>query len=158
LNAAEAGYDLDAALFNFRRDEAALANAERLDGKLLLVTNTTLAADEVIARYKSLADIERGFRVLKSDIEIAPVHHRLPERIRAHALICFLALVVHCVMRMRLKADGSSQSPTTALRVLQPIQRHQVKLGKDTLRGINAPDPTQQELFSALHVKHPPGR
>ena len=150
--------DLDADLFNFRRDETALANAERLDGKLLLVTNTTLAADEVIARYKSLADIERGFRVLKSDIEIAPVHHRLPERIRAHALICFLALVVHRVMRMRLKAEGSSQSPTAALRVLQTIQRHQVKLGKDTLRGINAPDPTQQELFSALHVKHPPSR
>ena len=44
--------------------------------------------------YKSLADIERGFRVLKSDIEIAPVFHRLPDRIRAHALIFFLALVL----------------------------------------------------------------
>jgi len=47
--------------------------------------------------------------VLKSDIEIAPVHHRLPERIRAHALICFLALVLHRVMRMRLKAAGNYQ-------------------------------------------------
>jgi hypothetical protein len=38
---------------------------------------------EVVSRYKALADIERGFRVLKSEIEIAPVHHRLPQRIRA---------------------------------------------------------------------------
>jgi hypothetical protein len=47
-----------------------------------------LTAADAVARYKALADIERGFRVLKSDIEIAPVHHRLPDRIRAHALIC----------------------------------------------------------------------
>ena len=41
-----------------------------MDGKLLLVTNTRdLAAQEVVTRYKSLADIERGFKVLKSELE-----------------------------------------------------------------------------------------
>jgi hypothetical protein len=74
-----------------------------------------LAPAEAVTRYRALADIERGFRVLKSDIEIAPVHHRLPDRIRAHALICFLALVLTRVMRMRLKAKGHSASPRTAL-------------------------------------------
>ena len=53
----------------------------------------------MVQRYKALADIERGFRVLKSEIEIAPVYHRLPERIRAHALVYFLALIVYGVMR-----------------------------------------------------------
>lgn len=148
--------DLEADRFSFHRDEAALAHAEQLDGKLLLVTNTELEADDVVARYKALADIERGFRVLKSDIEIAPVHHRLPERIRAHALICFLALVLHRVMRMRLKAAGSNQSPTAVLKILQTIQRHQVRVGNETLRGINAPTPAQQELFSALGTQTPP--
>ena len=80
-----------------------MTRTELNDGKLLLVTNTAdLDPAEVIARYKSLADIERGFRVLKSEIEIAPVFHRLPDRIRAHALICFIALVLYRVMRMRL--------------------------------------------------------
>ena len=148
--------DLHADLFSFSRDEAALAQAERLDGKLLLITNTPLAAAEVVSRYKALADIERGFRVLKSDIEIAPVHHRLPERIRAHALICFLALVLHRVMRMRLQAAGVGQTPTAALRLLSTIQRHQVKLGRQTLHGINAPNPQQLELFAALDTKSPP--
>jgi transposase len=37
-----------------------------------------------------LADIERGFRVLKNELEIGPVYHRLPKRIRAHAAICFI--------------------------------------------------------------------
>ena len=61
---------------------------------------------DAIARCKALADIERGFRVLKSDIEIAPVHHWLNDRIRAQALIRFLALVHYRVMRMRPKAVG----------------------------------------------------
>jgi IS4 transposase len=44
-----------------------------LDGKLLLVTNTDAPAAEVAQRYKSLADIERAFRLLKSDIDIGLV-------------------------------------------------------------------------------------
>ena len=147
--------DLHAERFSFARSEEALAAAELLDGKLLLITNTDLAPSEVVSRYKSLADIERGFRVLKSDIEIAPVHHRLPERIRAHALICFLALVLHRVMRRKLRAAGLEQTPTAALRLLATIQRHQVRLGRQTLRGINAPTAQQLELFAALDTKRP---
>jgi hypothetical protein len=82
-------------LFQFTLDEERREYLERLDGKLLLVTNTNAPAAEVVQRYKSLADIERGFRALKSDIEIGPVYHRLPRRIRAHALVCFLALILH---------------------------------------------------------------
>ena len=84
--------------------------AELFDGKLALLTNTPdLTPAETVTHYKALADIERGFRVLKSDIEIAPVHHRLPDRIRAHALICFLALVLYRAMRMRLKLENIVQ-------------------------------------------------
>jgi transposase len=49
--------------------------------------------------------------VLKSEIEIAPVFHRLPERIKAHAALCSMALVVYRVMRQRLKLAGSKLSP-----------------------------------------------
>ena len=83
-----------------------------------------LAPAEMIPRYKELADIERGFRVLKSESEIAPVFHWLPERIRAHALVRFLALVLHRVMRMRLRAAGVTASPETVLETLAEIQRH----------------------------------
>lgn len=147
--------DLDADRFSFHRDEAALANAEQLDGKLMLVTNTTLTADEVVMRYKSLADIERGFRVLKSDIEIAPVHHRLPERIRAHALICFLALVLHRVMRMKLKAAGHPLSPQKALTLLRQIQQHRVQIHGKTVTGLSRLHPQQTELFKALKLPIP---
>ncbi|PTM75292.1 DDE family transposase [Cereibacter johrii] len=80
--------DFTADRFSWSLDETAIHEAELFDGKLALLTNAPdLTPAEAVARYKALADIEPGFRVLKSDIEIAPVHHRLPDRIRAHALV-----------------------------------------------------------------------
>ena len=69
--------DLKSQVFTYTVDEERQRYLELLDGKLLLVTNTDAPAAEVVQRYKSLANIERGFRVLKSDIEISPVHHRI---------------------------------------------------------------------------------
>ncbi len=148
--------DLLADGFCFTVDEPALEAAQRLDGKLLLVTTLQdLEPEEIITRYKALADIERGFRVLKSDIEIAPVYHRLPERIRAHALICFLALVLHRIMRQRLKAAGSTLSPERALRVLRQIQRHRVKIDGRPFDGLGRASAQQLELFEQLEIPKP---
>ena len=78
--------DLKSELFTCDIDERALKHARMMDGKLLLVTNAhDFTPAEVVKRYKSLADIEREFRVLKSEIEIGPIYHRLPDRIHAHA-------------------------------------------------------------------------
>jgi IS4 transposase len=65
--------DLHPDRFSWSVNETALAEAELFDGNLALLTNAAdLSAADSVARYKALADIERGFRVLKSDIEIAP--------------------------------------------------------------------------------------
>ena len=128
-----------------------------MDGKLLLVTNVTdLSATDVVARYKALADIERGFRVLKSEIEIAPVYHRLPERIRAHASLCFMALILHRVMRLRLKQAGSDLSPEAALAKLRRIQRHTIAIdGGTPVSGVSTVDKTQANVLAALKLKKP---
>lgn len=148
--------DLKAELFSYTIDEDKKRYLELLDGKLLLVTNTTTPPAEVIQRYKSLADIERGFRVLKSDIEIGPVYHRLPQRIRAHALICFMALILFRVMRMRLKAAKRSESPSTLLEQLKRIQQQSVETGDGkTLTGLTQITPAQKSLFAALDLTLP---
>jgi len=126
-----------------------------LAGSWLLTNVPDLAPAEAVARYKSLADIERGFRVLKSDIEIAPVHHRLSDRIRAHAMICFLALVLYRVMRMRLKAKGHSANPRTALDLLARIHRHQARINDRKLESITTPSSEQLDLFDALNLPKP---
>jgi len=148
--------DLNSPLFSYDIDEQALQRARLMDGKLLLITNVQdLSAEQIVQRYKSLADIERGFRVLKSDIEIGPIYHRLPDRIRAHAMICFMALVLHRVMRMRLKAAGSDYSPTRALEQLSRIQYHQAKLNHAAFNGISTMSAEQLSIFKALEVRQP---
>jgi hypothetical protein len=148
--------DLKAELFSYTIDEDKKRYLELLDGKLLLVTNTNTPAAQVVQRYKSLADIERGFRVLKSDIEIGPVYHRLPQRIRSHALVCFMALVLYRVMRMRLKAAKRSESPSALLEQLKCIHQQTVQTtdGK-TLTGLTEMTPAQKSLFAALELALP---
>jgi transposase len=148
--------DIDDGRFLCVIDDQALERARQFDGKLILVTNVRdLSAERIVQRYKSLADIERGFRVLKSEIEIAPVYHRLPERIRAHAFICFLALVLHRVMRMRLKQAGSELSPARAIALAQRIQYHRVTIRHREMDGVGKLTPEQKELFDQLAVERP---
>ncbi len=149
--------DLKNELFTYAVDEPALAQAELMDGKLLLVTNVVdLTPTEVVQRYKALADIERGFRVLKSEIEIAPVFHRLPDRIRAHAMLCFMALIVYRVMRQRLKLAKNDLSPEKALAQLRRIQRHSVRINEAApVSGISTINSQQAGVLAALNLKKP---
>ena len=150
--------DLKNELFAYEIDPDALALAELMDGKLLLVTNTPdLSPQGVVVRYKSLADIERGFRVLKSEIEIGPVFHRLPGRIKAHAAICFIALILYRVMRQRLRSADAQLSPERALAELQKLQHHQIRINQAErpVTGISRLSDTQDRVFAALRLKKP---
>ena len=150
--------DLKNERFAYEIDHDALALAELMDGKLLLVTNTPdLSPQGVVDRYKSLADIERGFRVLKSEIEIGPVFHRLPERIKAHAALCFIALILYRVMRQRLSSADAPLSPERALEELQKLQRHQIRINQADrpVTGISRLSETQDRVFAALRLKKP---
>jgi len=151
--------DLKSELFTYDIDEDALKLARAMDGKLLLVTNVPdLKPEAVVTQYKALADIERGFRILKSEIEIGPVHHRLPDRIRAHALICFIALVMQRVIRDRLRKQPVENiaSPERALSVLRRVQTHRIQFeGQKALTGISTLDAEQIAILVSLHVKKP---
>ena len=76
-------------------DRAKVTAEARLDGKYLLSTSDPdLSAEDVALGYKNLLEAERGFRDLKSTIELRPVFHRIEPRIRAHVLLCWLALLL----------------------------------------------------------------
>ena len=90
----------------FARDAAAIAREAALDGFYVLRTSVspeTLDAAATVLAYKSLAQVERAFRSLKSiDLDIRPVHHRLAGRVRAHVFLCMLAYYVAWHMRRKL--------------------------------------------------------
>ncbi|SRR5579863_3268925 len=78
------------------RADAGKAKAEEnLDGKYLLRTaDPAMTAEDIALGYKQLLEVERGWRDMKQVIDLRPVYHRKEERIRAHVILCWLALLL----------------------------------------------------------------
>jgi len=91
---------------SFVRDEAAIAREAALDGFYVVRTSmpaASLDAAATVLAYKSLAQLERAFRSLKTvDLEVRPIHHRLAGRVRAHVFLCMLAHYVQWHLRRAL--------------------------------------------------------
>jgi hypothetical protein len=96
------------ASFSFERNAAAIAREAALDGFYVLRTNVPAAdldSTATVLAYKSLAQVERAFRSIKTvDLDVRPVHHRLAGRVRAHVFLCMLAYYLIWHMRQALAA------------------------------------------------------
>ena len=92
--------------FRYERHPQRIDRDAALDGIYVMRTSVSsqrLSAEQTVRTYKRLATVERAFRSLKSvDLQIRPIHHRLPDRVRAHVLICLLAYYVEWHMRRAL--------------------------------------------------------
>src|ERR1700719_1444575 len=91
----------------FERKTAQINAEAALDGIYVLRTSLkpeTLDAASTVKTYKQLAQVERAFRSIKTvDIEVRPIHHRRPHRVRAHVFLCMLAYYLEWHMRQALK-------------------------------------------------------
>lgn len=92
--------------FSFRRHEERIAAEAALDGIYVIRTNVPeqeLSAEDAVRSYKRLSTVERAFRSCKTvDLHVRPIYHQLPERVRAHVLLCMLAYYVEWHMRQKL--------------------------------------------------------
>ncbi len=80
--------------FSYRRDQAGIDAEADLDGIYVMRTSvdTNTMTAGIVEGYKNLANIERDFRIIKTDdLDLRPIHHRLEDRVKAHVLICLLA-------------------------------------------------------------------
>jgi transposase len=120
----------------WERDEERIDRDAALDGIYVLRTNVSaerLDRDQTVLAYKRLSAVERAFRSLKSvDLHVRPIHHRLPDRVRAHVLIAMLAYYVEWHMRRALAPvlfDDESQGGSRAS-VVAPAVRSDEALAK----------------------------
>lgn len=134
--------------------EAAWEYARTCDGKLAVTTdNEELAAEELIRIYRDLQEIERSFRALKSHIKIRPTFHWTEARVRAHVLLCILALTAERVMRLKLKKAQSALSPQGALEELRKLLHVKISLPDGSDHHLLANTSTRQlDLFRDLDV------
>ena len=135
-----------------RIDRSKIAAEQRLDGKFLLSTSDPdLSAEDVALGYKNLLEAERGFRDLKTTLELRPVFHRLEHRIRAHVLLSWLALLLIRV--------AERQTNQTWRRIALELGRlHLVTLTgpTGTIAQTTELTDTQRELLGATGIKPPP--
>jgi len=104
-------------------EEKKLAAAARWDGLHGILTSAAeLPASEAIEQYRKLWQIEDCFRVAKHDLRIRPIFHWTPTRVRAHILICFLALVCIRSLAYRVRLRFESMSPARIVRKLNSVQ------------------------------------
>jgi len=76
-------------------DKAAITEDEKRDGKYLLSSSDlSLSAEDIALGYKQLLEVERGFRTLKTTLSLRPLYHSKDDRIRAHVLLCWVALLL----------------------------------------------------------------
>jgi hypothetical protein len=133
-------------------DRAKVTAEQRLDGKYLLATSDpAISAEDAALGYKNLLEAERGFRDMKSTLLLRPVFHRLERRIRAHVLICWLALLL---TRVAERTSGQTW---------RRIERETSRLAQVTLAGeagmvcqTTPLRPAQKAIYQALSIEPPP--
>jgi transposase len=118
--------------FSYQRKQANIEKEESLDGIYVIRTNVpaeALSSEQAVRNYKSLSGVERAFRSLKTvDLHVRPIHHREPDRVRAHIFLCMLAYYVEWHMRQDLAPllfDDDDPAAAEKLRtsVVAPAQR-----------------------------------
>ena len=97
---------IEDASFAFHRRQAEIAAEAALDGLYVIRTNlpeAAIGAADTVSAYKSLSQVERAFRSLKSvDLDIRPIHHWLSGRVRAHVFLCMLSYYAEWHIRRAL--------------------------------------------------------
>ena len=88
-------------------DKEKIAEEEKYDGYYAVATNLADPAKDILAVSGKRYQIEDCFRVMKTNFNGRPVNHRLRERIRAHFLICYTALLVYRLLEARLDDQGT---------------------------------------------------
>lgn len=135
-----------------RVDAAKVAADAKLDGKYLLRTSDPeLSTEDIALGYKQLLEVERGWRDMKQVLDLRPVYHRLEDRIRAHVLLCWLALLLARIVETR--------TATTWPRARAELQR--LHVGTFTgpaglFRQTSTPSAEARRLHTALDLAPPP--
>ena len=141
--------------FTFARKTDAIAAEAALDGLYIIRTSvppTQMDSADCVRNYKSLANVERALRSLKTiDLKVRPIHHRTADRVRAHIFLCMLAYYVEWHMREAWRelmfADTDQQAKATRDPVA-PAQRSKAALAKAARHTLD--DGTPVHSFSTL--------
>jgi hypothetical protein len=134
-----------------RIDAAKIKTEANLDGKYLLrCSDPHLSAEDIALGYKQLLEVERGWRDMKQIIDLRPVYHRLEERIRAHVILCWLALLL-----IRITETTTGTTWQTVRRELNRLHLGTFTGPTGLFRQVTTPTKPQRDLLAKLDIPTP---
>ena len=122
-------------------DENKIIQDQKWDGLKGYLTNTKLSKEEAIDNYKELWQIEKAFRIAKTDLEIRPIYHRVQRRIEAHICIAFVAYKIYKELDRQLRLRQSELSAEKAIEIAKTIYTLKIK------------HPITKEITYMTHIK-----
>ncbi len=135
-----------------RVDEAAVKAEEQFDGKLLLrCSDPTLSAADIALGYRQLGEVERGWRDMKQVLDLRPVYHRREDRIRAHVVLCWLALLL-----VRVTETSCGDTWPNLRRELEKLQLGSFRGAAGSFRQRTEVTPAQRAILAKLQLAVPP--
>ncbi|MBI1979295.1 MAG: IS1634 family transposase [Elusimicrobia bacterium] len=127
--------------FQITLDEERLEEEKIYDGKWVLLTNTEYSSKECALYYKSLSQIEQGFRALKTEIETGPIYHWTTRRIRGHVFICFLALLVKIAFEKALEKMDPKAVYSEVIQALKDVKANLIRVkGRELILRTTLPE------------------
>lgn len=140
--------------FSCRRREELIAKAGKLDQFYVLeTTDMKLSPKEIQQGYKNLAVVESDFRILKSYLEIRPVHHRKKATVKGHVFVCFLALYLRRELEIQLRPLLKDHPFSYLLTQLREIRQSKLKAGEYETCLVNQLNPLQKKILAALRMR-----
>lgn len=113
---------------NVKIDYEKMEDDKKWDGLKGYVTNSSLPMEKLLENYHQLWQIERAFRVAKSELLIRPIFHRLQKRIEAHICLCFAAYKIYKELERQLKQKGAEISAQKAIEIAKSIYSIEITL------------------------------
>jgi transposase len=125
------------------------------DGLKGYITNCKLPKEEVIENYKHLWQIEKAFRISKTDLRIRPIYHRLGKRISAHMTIAFCAYKLYKELERQLKIKKSTLSAEKAIELMKTVYRLNIVLpnSEEPVHLYFAEEDTQKDLLKLFNIQ-----
>ena len=134
-------------------DQTKIAQATRWDGLKGYLTNTDYSPELVIQTYGQLWQVEKAFRISKTDLRIRPMYHYRRRRIEAHILIAFVAYTIYKELERRLAQRQLPISPQRAIELTKTMYELRFELPNDPemQHVLLKMDPEQQMLYDLLY-------
>ena len=104
---------------NYVLDMDKIHEEEKYDGFYAVATNLDDSAKDILAVAQNRYKIEDCFRIMKTNFDARPVFLRKPERIRAHFLICYTALLIYRLMECKLDDNLTHATTSNLIKTLR---------------------------------------